>query len=315
MGTARMRCKISSLVACGALLVLNACGRPAASPGSSIALWNDFSGDKAFAHVKYMVDLGPRPIGSSALEKTREYIIRTLGGCGWQVQRQMFTDDTPRGKFEFVNLIAHYSGTTGRSAPSDTQQVIVCSHYDTKIFDTVRFVGASDGASSTGALIELARVLALDPGLARRIELVFFDGEEAVQAFTETDGLYGSRHYARELRVSGRASQFKFGILWDMIGDRNLTITIPPDSPPRLVRGIFAAADALNLRHYFSYFGGPILDDHTPLNGSLIPTIDLIDFDYPPWHTPEDTLDKLSPDSLQKVGAVTLYFLKHEPAK
>ena len=259
-----------------------------------------------------MVDLGPRPIGTPALEKTRDIITAALEQSGWQVERQKFTDNTPRGKYEFINLIARFSGKQGKSAPTDTQQVIVCSHYDTKIFDTLNFVGASDGGSSTGALIELARVLAEQPDLARRIELVFFDGEEAVQAFSETDGLYGSRYYARHLRETKRAGQFKFGILWDMIGDKNLTITLPPDSPPRLARGIFEAADALKVRDHFSYFNNSILDDHTPLNASLIPTIDLIDFDYPPWHTPDDTLDKLSPESLTTVGAVTLYFLQHE---
>ncbi|MEI8340116.1 MAG: M28 family peptidase [Verrucomicrobiota bacterium] len=312
-----MRRKIFSLFTWGALLVLSACGRPAASPRytPSTELWNDFSGDKAFEHVKQMIDLGPRPIGSPELEKSREYIIRNLEKSGWQVERQKFSDNTPRGKFEFVNLIARFPVKPGKPVPADAQQVIVCSHYDTKIFDTVRFVGASDGASSSGALIELARVLARDPQLASKIELVFFDGEEAVQSFTETDGLYGSRYYARNLRETKRAGQFKFGILWDMIGDKNLTITLPPDSPPRLARGIFEAADALKVRENFSYFGNPVLDDHTPLNSSFIPTIDLIDFDYPPWHTPEDTLDKLSPDSLRKVGAVTLFFLQHELAK
>ena len=312
-----MKRKGLSVFAWGAFLVLSACGRPAAPVHYTATsdLSKDFSGDKAFEHVRWMVDLGPRPIGSEALEKTRAYIIDNLEKSGWQVERQKFSGETPRGKFEFVNLIARFSGKPGQPAPTDTQRVIVCSHYDTKIFDTVRFVGASDGASSTGALIELARVLALDSELARRIELVFFDGEEAVLSFTESDGLYGSRFYARDLRETKRAGQFKFGILWDMIGDKNLTITMPPDSPPRLARGIFEAADALKVRGNFSYFGNPILDDHTPLNSSFIPTIDLIDFDYPPWHTPEDTLDKLSPVSLQKVGSVTLYFLQRELAK
>ena len=296
-----------------AILLLGACGRSAAPAPHD--LWKSFSGDRAFSHVKQIVELGPRPIGSPALEKTRDYIITNLEKSGWQIERQKFTDATPRGKYEFINLIARFSGNPGKPAKTDTQQVIVCSHYDTKIFDTLNFVGASDGGSSTGALIELARVLALNPTLARQIELVFFDGEEAVQAFSETDGLYGSRYYARSLRESKRSKQFKFGILWDMIGDKNLTITLPPDSPPRLARGIFEAADALKVRNNFSYFGNPILDDHTPLNQSFIPTIDLIDFDYPPWHTSEDTLDKLSPESLNTVGTVTLYLLQHELSK
>jgi len=310
-----MRPRICTVAAWGLLLVLTACGRPASSRHDAVKLWDDFSGDRAFEHVRQIVEIGPRPIGSNTLEKTREYIIRNLELSGWKVERQTFSNATPRGKLEFVNLIARFSGKAGGQSAKETQQVIVGSHYDTKIFDTVRFVGASDGGSSTGALIELARVLALDPELAEKIELVFFDGEEAVQSFTDVDGLYGSRYYAEDLRATKRAAQFKFGILWDMIGDKNLTITLPTDSPPRLARGIFEAADALKVRENFSYFSNPILDDHTPLNSAFIPTIDLIDFDYPPWHTPGDTLDKLSPQSLQKVGAVTLYFLQRELSK
>jgi hypothetical protein len=145
----------------------------------------------------------------------------------------------------------------------------------------------------------------------RRMELVFFDGEEAFVQFTETDGLYGSRYYARTLRDSGRYKQFKFGILWDMMGPRDLDITLSPDSPPDLTRGILKAADALNLRQDFTLYDRSIYDDHVPLlHIAQVPAIDLIDFNYPPWHTAEDTLDKLAPESLQAVGAVTLYYLR-----
>src|SRR5690606_21020982 len=138
-------------------------------------------------------------------------------------------------------------------------------HYDTKVYDTIEFVGANDAGSSTGALMETARVLALDPRLARQVELVFFDGEEAFAQFTPTDGLYGSRHYARKLRETGRAAQFKAGVLWDMIGDKDLTITLPPDSPSAVTKGILEAADALGTRKHFSFARQPIWDDHVPL--------------------------------------------------
>ena len=268
-------------------------------------LWNLYSGDRAFADVKTLVDLGPRPAGSATLEQARQYIITEVEKAGWKIEKQEFEGDTPRGTIKFVNLIAHYGGDPA------TQQAIVCSHYDTKLFDTIRFVGASDGGSSTGALIELARTLAQDPGLARRVELVFFDGEEAFVHFTETDGLYGSRHYAETLRDSGRFKQFKFAILWDMMGPRNLQITLSPDSPPALTGGILKAADALNLRQDFTFYRDDIYDDHVPLDHiAEMPAIDLIDFNYPPWHTAEDTLDKLAPESLKAVGAVTLYYLR-----
>jgi hypothetical protein len=268
----------------------------------SAPLWESFSGEKAFAHVRHLVDLGPRPAGSEALEKSRLYIIEQLKSAGWTVARSEFSDQTPRGKMTFVNLIARF----GTSEKKETAQFLLCSHYDTKTFDTIRFVGANDGGSSTGLLIEMARVLALNPALAAKIELLFFDGEEAFENFTATDGLYGSRHFAQELRDSGKAKSVRGGILFDMIGDKSLDVTLPSDSPSALTRNIFAAADALGQRAYFTYLDRGMTDDHTPLNEIGIPVIDLIDFDFPPWHTAEDTLDKISAESLEIVGRVAL---------
>jgi hypothetical protein len=287
------------------LTTLAAChaGGDAAKPVPDI--WNLYSGDRAFADVKALVDLGPRPAESAPLEQARQYITSEVEKAGWKVERQEFEDDTPLGRKKFCNLIATYGNDPTK------QQAIVCSHFDTKLFDTIRFVGASDGGSSTGALIELARALAHDPGLASRVELVFFDGEEAFVQFTDTDGLYGSRYFSRTLRDSGRYQQFKFGILWDMMGPKNLIITLSPDSPPDLTRGILDSASAVNLRQVFTIFDREIYDDHVPmLHFAEIPTIDLIDFDYPPWHTAEDTLDKLAPESLADVGKVTLHYLR-----
>lgn len=272
-------------------------------------IWEEFSGEKTLAHVQAMVDLGPRPPGTEAIEKTRTYLTKQLELFGWKVERQTFADDTPRGRIEFANIIATFGGKG--SAPS----FLVCSHYDTKTFDTARFVGANDGGSSTGVLLELARVLAQRPDLARKAELVFFDGEEAYEAFSETDGLYGSRYFARQLAAEDKAKQFRGGVLLDMVGDRSLTITLPPDSPAELARDIFASAEALNLRRHFTYFDRDITDDHTPLNAIGIPTIDLIDFDYPPWHTPDDTIDKLSAESLRTVGAVVSHYLSEVALK
>ena len=278
-------------------------------------IWKEFSGERAMAHVRQQVEIGPRPSGSAELEKARELITQALKQTGWEVERQEFTDQTPRGPMKFVNLIGRFSADGSRPVPRNTQHVIVCSHFDTKKFSTIKFVGASDGASSTGALMELARVLALDPALAAQVELVFFDGEEALVQFTETDGLYGSRYYAKSLRESGRAPQFRFGILWDMIGDRDLTITLPPDSPAEVARNLLASADTLGLRQNFRFFERSVFDDHVPLNMAGIPTIDLIDFDYLYWHTADDTLDKLSPESLQKVGAVTRHHIRKAVGK
>jgi hypothetical protein len=267
-------------------------------------IWEEISGEKAFAHVQRLVDFGPHPAGSDAIEKARDYIDEQLRHSGWRITRQTFTDDTPRGKVRFVNLIARFSADRNAASPS----FLLCSHYDTKFFETIRFVGANDSGSSTGLLLELARVIGQHPNLARKIELVFFDGEEAFENFSDTDGLYGSRYFAKQLQ-SGGAKQFRGGILFDMVGDRSLGITLPADSPAAMARDIFAAAEALKLRNYFSYFDRDLLDDHVPLNGIGIPTLDIIDFDFPWWHTADDTMDKISAQSLQTVGSVALYCL------
>ena len=271
-------------------------------------LWDKVLGEKALAHVQRLVDFGPRPPASEALEKSRKYIEQQLRDSGWDVTRQSFSDETPRGKMTFVNLIARFRGKQPK-APSN-QTFLLCSHYDTKIFDEIQFVGANDGGSSTGLLVELARVLAERPALASKIELVFFDGEEAVETFTDSDGIYGSRYFATDLTKTKMPTQFRGGILLDMVGDRSLDITLPLDSPNNMAHDIFAAAEALNCRNHFTYFdSGSITDDHTPLNAAGIPTIDLIDFDYPPWHTAGDTMDKISGESLQTVGRVVIYYL------
>lgn len=274
---------------------------PDTSRAAQTKIWEELSGEKAFAHVQQLVDFGPRPSGSEAIEKSRRYIEDQLRRSGWHVTRQVFTDDTPRGKVQFVNLIAQFPGQ-GNVTPL----FLLCSHYDTKTFDAIKFVGANDGGSSTGLLLELARVIGQHPNLAAKLELVFFDGEEAYDHFSETDGLYGSRYFAKNL---GEGRQFHGGILFDMVGDRSLDVTLPADSPSEMARDIFATAEALKLRSYFTYLDREMIDDHSPLNAIGIPTIDVIDFDYPWWHTAGDTIDKISAHSLQIVGSVALYYL------
>jgi hypothetical protein len=285
-------------------------------------LWEQFSGANALREVEAQVQIGPRPSGSTAIRQARAHITESLKKSGWEVGTQEF-DLAPvpgQGSLHFVNLIARFPGNGKTPAPRDTQRAILGSHYDTKRMDSVRFVGANDGGSSTGALLELARVLAGAPALASRIELVFFDGEEAVVNFgppeTGPDGLVGSRHYAQVLRDSKRAAQFRFAIVWDMIGDADLTVTLPRDTPAELAGGVFAAAEALGVRRHFGYHAEHVTDDHTPLQLlAHIPAMDIIDFDYPPWHTSADTLDKLSAASLQTIGRVTLWLLVSELAK
>jgi glutaminyl-peptide cyclotransferase len=294
---------MNSIIAVASLTLFFVLATTTTNAGTA-KIWEEFSGEKALSHVQHLVDFGPHPVGSNAIEKARDYIEQQLRQSGWQVTRQAFTDDTPRGKAHFVNLIARFSGDGKAASPS----FLLASHYDTKLFDTIRFVGANDGGSSTGLLLESARVLAKHPNLARKIELVFFDGEEAYENFSDTDGLYGSRYFAKQLQGEG-AKQFRGGMLFDMVGDRSLDITLPADSPPAMARDVFAAADALKVRNYFSYLDRDLIDDHAPLNALGIPAIDIIDFDYSWWHTAGDTMDKISAQSLQIVGSVALYYL------
>jgi glutaminyl-peptide cyclotransferase len=288
------------------LILLISCRRSPEKPGAQP--WQEFSGEKALAHVQRLVDLGPRPPGSEAIERARQYIEGQLQTCRWRVSRQQFAADTPRGAVQFVNLVAQF----GSVAPS----FLLCSHYDTKTFENARFVGANDGGSSTGLLLELGQVLAAHRELAGKVELVFFDGEEAYDQFSAHDGLYGSRHFANELVARGKAQQFRGGILFDMVGDRSLDVTLPVDSPAIIARDLFASAEALGLRKYFGYLAsGGMTDDHTPLNAIGIPTVDVIDFDYPWWHRPDDTIDKVSAESLQIIGSVALYYLVNSGLK
>lgn len=286
------------------------------------ALHQSFSGERAMQHVTALVNFGPRPSGSAALERARQYIVATLTEAGWEAERQEF-EATPvpgKGALKFANIIARFGPQKNAPAPRDTQRFIIGSHYDTKRMLGVTFVGANDGGSSTGALLELARVAPQKPAFAQQLELVFFDGEEAVESFgdavTGTDGLVGSRHYARELRQSGRAKQFHSAVVWDMIGDKKFQLTLPADSPRELASGILVAAEQLGVRKHVAFFGQPILDDHVPLALiARIPAIDLIDFEYPAWHTSGDTLDQLSPESLRITGQITLWYLEREFAR
>lgn len=312
-------------------LLPTGCSEPAHSFNEADPLDAKVSGEKAFAHVSALVGFGPRPAGSEALEQSRQYLEKELSSLGWVARRQTFTAKTPRGRIEFTNLTARF----GEAAWEGPVEGLLASHYDTKLYDQFDFVGANDGGSSTGLLVELARVLAERPEVARRIELVFFDGEEAFGTnITANDGLYGSKHYAGQWLLKAERDRPRWGVLLDMVGDVDLNIRaavrIPGQSIRELAeakekgaplvdmtkveaslqlfsRHLLEAAGELDLRDQVGVSPDYIIDDHIPLNVvSGIPTINLIDFDFPAWHTPGDTLDKVSADSLAITGRVTL---------
>ncbi len=272
------------------------------------AIYLKFSGDRAFAYVEKLVEFGPRPAGSDALEASRQYIETTLGGLGWVTQRQSFNKQTIEGEITFVNLRARLAGESVWEQPCT---LLIGSHIDTKLYRDFSFVGANDSGSSTGALLEIARVLATNPALAKSVELVFFDGEEAFKTNIDSfDGLYGSRHYAQQARKWPAERRPQYGIILDLIGDKDLNIGVPSDSPLKLYRWLTSAARDLNYASYFGKHSSPILDDHVPLNEIGIPTIDVIDLDYDVWHTAGDTMDKISAESLHIVGKTVLLMIE-----
>ena len=274
----------------------------------ALAVHREFSGEQAFALLEKVTSFGPRPSGSEALEESRQWMEKVLAESGWTVQRQTFVDNTPRGKIEFVNVRARFGA--GEDLWERPTQVLVASHYDTKLYETFEFVGANDPGSSIGAVLEIARVTAANPELASRLELIFFDGEEAFVSYTPSDGLFGSRHFAKQYRKWPEDMQFQAGILLDMVGDKDLNVRIPSNSPADLTAHVLAAAKELGTREYFGTSSTAITDDHVPLNGAGLPTIDVIDFDYKYWHTGRDTVDKLSAESLQIVGQTVLLMLE-----
>jgi len=256
-----------------------------------------FDGTAALKHVERLVAIGPRVAGTPGGARAREYIVGELKRiAGVQVQVKAFDADTPHGRVSMANVIAVLPGRR-----SDV--VMVAGHYDTKLFKQFQFVGANDGGSSTGLLLELGRRLAARPR-DYTYWLVWLDGEEAREAWTDRDSLYGSRRLAADLARDKRLPRAM--ILVDMIGDRDLAIRREAHSALWLTQIIWEAAARLGHGRHFLRDTIPVEDDHLPFLRVGVPSTLLIDFDFPPWHTAADTLDKLSADSLTVVGQVLL---------
>lgn len=274
-----------------------------------------FDADKAFGHVKTMVEYGPRPAGSAAIEKTRDYLVRELKSYGLKVNLDEFTPVTPEGKVRMKNVIAELPGKA-------SGVIILASHYDTKPFKKFRFVGANDGGSSTGALLEIARVLSTQGERPWTYQFVFFDGEEAFceewsECLDGKDNTYGSRHFVEQLKAARQTEKVKAMILLDMIGDKDLTIPREQSSSGWLVDIIWGtAAENGHMKEFPSRTFSIGDDDHMPFLRVGISAVDVIDFEYGEgrednryWHTAEDTLDKISARSLKIVGDTVLLSL------
>ena len=263
-----------------------------------------FDGDRAMQYVKEIVKFGPRPLGSANHKKVEDYIDLQLKGD--QVEDDIFTADTPVGKFPVHNIIAKFPGTKDGI-------VVVASHYDTNypLRDTP-YVGANDGGSSSGLLLELAARLRGKTRDGYSVWLVWDDAEEAMKPDTElpfmSDSLYGITHLAEKWQNDGTLKKIKAFLLADMVGDADLNIDRDLNSTPWVESVVYEAAKRMGYQSHFFGRENQVSDDHLPFMKRGVPCADLIDFTYGYnlvfWHTPQDTIDKLSPKSLTIVGGV-----------
>lgn len=265
-----------------------------------------FDADRAMQYAKEIVKFGPRPLGTANHKKAEDYIESRLKGD--QVEDDSFTADTNIGKFPVHNIIAKFPGTKDGI-------IIFASHYDTNYpLRNTSYVGANDGASSSALLLEIANQLRGKRNDGYSIWLVWDDAEEAMKPDTEvdfmTDALYGITHLAEKWQADGTLKKIKAFMLADMIGDADLNIDREGNSAPWLQEVVYEAATRLGYQSHFYARALPMDDDHIPFVKRGVPSIDLIDFSYGYnnvfWHTPQDTVDKLSPQSLKIVGQVML---------
>src|SRR2546429_1558482 len=268
-----------------------------------------FDSNRAFAHVAKLVGFGPHPSGSPAIAQVHEYLISELKSYRCSVETDAFSSDTPAGRLPMKNILV--------KIPGDKPGVILLgTHYDTKKLDN--FVGADDGGSSTGVMLELARLLCTQHG-RYAAWIAFFDGEEAVKDWSETDSRYGSRQMAARLAISGDISKIRAFLLADIVGTRTPHFKRESSSTKWLVDLIWKTARNLGYANIFADESVEIDDDHDPFLKRNVPSADVIDLDrdhdVPYWHTPQDTLDKISARSLAIVGHVFLETVKQLQTK
>jgi glutaminyl-peptide cyclotransferase len=267
-----------------------------------------FDGKRAYDQVGKQVSFGPRPAGSPALAKLQDYMETELKSYGCTVETDSFSADTPAGRLPMKNILVKIPG-------EKPGIILLGTHYDTKRLDN--FVGADDGASSTGVMLEVARLLCAQkqPG-KYAVWIAFFDGEEAVnREWRDPDNRYGSRQMAAKFAQSGDLPKIKAFILVDLVGGKNPHFRRDGESTKWLKDFVWSVAAGLGYGNIFESaptdFGG---DDHYSFTARHVPSVDIMDLDtqndVPYWHTPQDTLDKISPKTLAIVGHVVLESVK-----
>jgi glutaminyl-peptide cyclotransferase len=267
---------------------------------AAVCCGKDFNGTRAFDFTAKAVSFGPRPPDSAANHRLQAYILAQLKTRGCAVSEDAFVAKAPQGPVSMKNIICKFAGKSGRA-------IAFSGHYDTKTIPG--FVGANDGGSSTGFLLEMAESLS---GAARKddVYLVFFDGEEAYGEWSDANSLYGSRHLAEKWAEDGTLKKLKALINVDMIGDKELTLAWNSGSSATLQTLVWATAARMGYAENFPHTGGVTGDDHVPFIDRGVQALDLIDFEGDFWHTTRDTMDKLGTRSFQILGNVLMAVLK-----
>ena len=274
---------------------------PEAAPADSAPLPH-IDAKRAFQYTREVTAFGPRYMGSENHKKLERYILDHLKGD--QVEDDAFTADTVEGKFPVRNIIAKFPGKKDGI-------IVILGHYDTNYpLRNTGYVGANDGGSSTAILLEYANQLRGTKRDGYSVWLVWTDGEEAVKTWSDTDSLYGTRHLAEKWEKDGTLKKIKALMVMDMIGDADLDINRTTNGTPWLLDLIYAAAERGGYQSHFYATEGAIEDDHLPFVKRGVPSADVIDLDYGYnnvfHHSPQDTMDKLSPKSLEIVGDTIL---------
>jgi Zn-dependent M28 family amino/carboxypeptidase len=270
-----------------------------------------FRGDRALEITRQFVAIGPRWCLSPGHAKAEAFLRGEFKHD--QLEEDTFTANTPIGPVPMRNFIVKFPG-------KKDGVIVLTTHYETNYpLRNIGFVGANDGGSTTGLLIEIANELRGKVLEGYSVWLVFFDGEEAIERWQDTDNTYGSRHLAAKWGQDGTLKRIKAFMLADMLGDKDLNVQKESQSTPWLVSLVAEAARSTGYSKYFFHTEGAVSDDHLPFVQRGVPSIDVIDIDYGPHtqempdgyhHTAQDTMDKISAKSLTIAGDVFLESIK-----
>jgi glutaminyl-peptide cyclotransferase len=272
----------------------------------SLAAQGHFNGERAMQYTREFVAIGPRWPTSPGHAKAEAYLRAHFQHD--QVEEDTSTADTPIGPVALRNFIVKFPG-------KKPGIIVLGTHYETNYpLRNINFVGANDGGSTTGLLMAIADTLRGKPNDGYSIWLVFFDGEEAFQSWSQSDSTYGSRHLAAKWGRDGTLPKIKAFVLADMIGDKDLDIQRETNSTPWLSDLVKQAAHKFGYDKYFFKTEEPVEDDHLPFVHRGVPSVDVIDLDYGPnnayHHTAQDTMDKISVKSLTIDGDVFLELIR-----